>query len=329
MPSHIALLAVIISIKNNSISSYGLAKYKPSEQTSRTIRWKYFFSNNSSSQLFAPGDLVFFSGKCAVEDSQQCITVASASIVDNQNPNREFDLTSVPICVPHCMISVVVNHNAKQTEEFIYFGVECVEYNSVTGSSNVKIEMTVLYPVQSKRFKYLGSLGSNITVGNTYIVSGFFRFSDSGKIMIEATDIDYSKPPVLTFNILEISSSSSSHTHSILDIIADDIYFTSNHPSKKPSYSEHDAIPIPSSSKVLSTLPIIDVEATASVEKSNCIDLDAEDKDNNSEHNSEHEYSENENLLDENDQEEDYQPKKRKRGTKTVKKNKGKRVTRR
>ncbi|CAG8825054.1 21115_t:CDS:2, partial [Gigaspora margarita] len=34
MPSHIALLAIIIIVKNNNLFSYGLAKYKVSKQTS-------------------------------------------------------------------------------------------------------------------------------------------------------------------------------------------------------------------------------------------------------------------------------------------------------
>src|SRR5260363_34433 len=91
MPSHIALLAVIITVKNNNLSSYGYAKYKVSEQTSRTIRFKYFFSNNSPSQFFTSGDLVFISGKCVVENLEQCMTISYASIINN-NLNHEFDL---------------------------------------------------------------------------------------------------------------------------------------------------------------------------------------------------------------------------------------------
>ncbi|CAG8838904.1 24242_t:CDS:1, partial [Gigaspora margarita] len=363
MPFHIALLAVIITVKNNNLSSYGLAKYKVSEHSSRIIRFKYFFSNNSPSQFFMSGDLAFISGKCVVEKSEQCMTISYASIINN-NPNREFNLTEVPICIPHCMISVVVNRNPKRTEDFIHFGAECTEYNSVMGSSNIKMDMTILYPIQSTRFKHLGSLGSNIRVANTYLVSGLFRFSDSGKIMIEASDIDYSKSPLLTFNTPEISSSSLSNTRSIFDIIVDDIDSVAEYSSKKPSYVEHNTVSASSSSKTLPSLTIIDVEANSSLEKKDYIkkpsynedntvfasnsskilpslfgidaetNLSSEKKDNidlsinsknsNKECNSEHEYSENENLLDENRQEEDSQPKKRKRVTRIVKKDKGK-----
>src|SRR5260364_25360 len=128
MPSHIALLAVIITVKNNNLSSYGLAKYKVSKQTSRVIKFKYFFSDNSPSRFFASGDLLFVSGKCVVEKSEQYMTISYASIVDS-NPNREFDLTGVPVCIPHCMISVVVSRSPKRTEDFIHFGAECTEYN--------------------------------------------------------------------------------------------------------------------------------------------------------------------------------------------------------
>ncbi|CAG8466693.1 7432_t:CDS:1 [Racocetra fulgida] len=137
--------------------------------------------------------------------------------------------------------------------------------------------------------------------------------------MIEATDINYSKLPLLTFNTPEIASSSSSNTRSIFDIIADDVDFVADNSSKKPSYVEHSTISISSSSKT-----IVDVDANLSLEKSNYIELDAEDKNNGKEHDSEREHSKNENSLCKNDQEEDYQPKKRKRGTRIINKNKGK-----
>ncbi|CAG8817972.1 16745_t:CDS:1, partial [Racocetra persica] len=125
MPSHIALLIVISSAKNNRLCSYGLAKYKLSDQTSRNIRWKYFFPSNTLPQLFNSGDIVFISGKYVVEHSEECVTVTYASIVGTGKPEREFDLTNVPTCIPHCMISVGINRIPKTTEEFIHFGAEC------------------------------------------------------------------------------------------------------------------------------------------------------------------------------------------------------------
>ncbi|CAG8712870.1 41940_t:CDS:2 [Gigaspora margarita] len=305
MLSYIALLAVIITVKNNNLSFYGLAKYKVSEHSSCIIRFKYFFSNNSPLQFFTSNDLALISSKCVVEKSEQCMTISYASIINN-NLNCEFNLT---------------------------------EYNSVTGSFNIKMDMTILYPIQSTRFKHLGSLGSNIRVANTYLVSGLFRFSDSGKIIIEASDIDYSKSPLLTFNTSEISSFSSSNTHSIFDIIANDIDSVAKYSSKKPkpSYIEHNTVSASSSSKTLLSLTVIDIEANSflkkknyikkpfykehntvsasnsskilpslseidietnsSPEKKDNIDLNIDSKNSNIEYNSEHKYSENKNLF--------------------------------
>ncbi|CAG8474837.1 6201_t:CDS:2 [Dentiscutata erythropus] len=160
MLSHIALLIVIASAKNNR-----------------------------SSQIFNTGDIVFVCDKLLIENSEENITVTYASIIDS--------------------------------EEFIHFGVECVEYDSVTGTSIVKIEIIILYNSQSMRFKYLDASGINIKIRNTYLISGFIKFSDSGKLMIEATDFDFLKSQIYSSNITKISSDKSSKSHSILDIIAD------------------------------------------------------------------------------------------------------------
>ncbi|CAG8830726.1 11_t:CDS:2, partial [Gigaspora margarita] len=89
--------------------------------------------------------------------------ITYASIIDTRKPECKFDITGIPICTPHCMITVYVNHTPKKTEEFIYFGANCVEYNSVTGSSNIKIEITILYDSQSEIFldEYEKSMGEN------------------------------------------------------------------------------------------------------------------------------------------------------------------------
>ncbi|CAG8475557.1 22474_t:CDS:2, partial [Gigaspora rosea] len=96
------------------------------------------------------------------------------------------------------------------------------------------------------------------------------------------------------------------------------------------------------SSVTLPSLAIVNVETNSSLEKKDSIkillilnitpslllvyniELDADDKDGNEECNSEHKYSENENLLDKNGQENNDQPKKRKRVTRIIKKDKGK-----
>ncbi|CAG8490783.1 14188_t:CDS:2, partial [Cetraspora pellucida] len=161
---------VITSVGSNQLCSYGIAKYKLFDQISRTIRWKYFFPSNAIPQVFNLEDIVFIS---------KCVTIAYASIIDTGKPDREFDITGVPICTPHCMISVSVNRNPKKTKEFIHFKVECVAYNSVTGSANIKMKMIALYALQSVRFKHLDTSELNIKIENIYLISEFIKFSDS------------------------------------------------------------------------------------------------------------------------------------------------------
>ncbi|CAG8776413.1 26464_t:CDS:2, partial [Racocetra persica] len=257
MPSHIAFIVAITSVKNNRLFSYGLAKYKISNEISQTIRWKYFFPTNENPQLFATGDLVFISGKYVVENLEQCVTITYASIINSDNPNREFDVSDVPICIPHCMFSVTANRKPKEIENYIHFGVESVEYNSVTSTSAVKMQMTVLYSSQTIRFqKYLGTSGSNIKLGNTYFVSGLFKFSKSGQMIIEATDIDYLKTSILNYNIAENSSSTSSRPRSIVDIVADDIESVTTqapfkHSESSASSVDHNNIGASNSSETL------------------------------------------------------------------------------
>ncbi|CAG8803121.1 29084_t:CDS:2, partial [Gigaspora margarita] len=192
MPSHISLFVI-----------------------SHTIKWKHFFSSNESPQLFNPRDIIFISGKYVVENSEECVTVAYASIIDAGKPEREFDMIGIPVCDTHLMVSANVNRNPKKTEEFIHFGVECTEYNAITGSSNIKIEIIVLYASQSVRFKHLGLLEINIKIANNYLILEFIKFSDFGKILIEATDIDYQKSSIYYPTVSEISPDKSQKTHSI------------------------------------------------------------------------------------------------------------------
>ncbi|CAG8802612.1 8902_t:CDS:1, partial [Gigaspora margarita] len=125
------------------------------------------------------------------ENSKECVTVMYASIIDARKPEHEFDMTGVPVCDPHLIVSANVNHISKKTKEVIHFEVECTENNAITGSSNIKMEMIVLYASQFVRFKYLGLLGINIKIANNYLISEFIKFSNSVKILIKATDIDY------------------------------------------------------------------------------------------------------------------------------------------
>ncbi|CAG8829969.1 21172_t:CDS:2 [Gigaspora margarita] len=224
MPLHVALLVAITSVKKQSLFSYGFAKYKFLKEISQTIRWKYFFPTNKQPQQFTPSDLVFISGKYIIENLEQCITISYASIINNENPNYKFNISDVPEYVPHCMISVIANCKLKEVEDYVHFGVESFEYNSITGSSDVKMQITVLYSSQAIRFqKYLGISSSNIKLRNTYFMSGFFKFLKSGQIIIEAIDINYLRTSTLNYNTFENSSLIKSSNRSIIDIIANDI----------------------------------------------------------------------------------------------------------
>ncbi|CAG8613917.1 21369_t:CDS:1 [Racocetra persica] len=225
MVSHVSLLVVIITAKNSSSCSQGLAKYKIYEELSQTIKFKYFFSTNQSPHVLANGNLVFISGKYIVENSEPCFTIAYSSII-GKNPNYGFDMTAIPICIPHCIYSVIVNREPKEVKEFIHFGAETVEYNSVTGKPDVKIDLTIIYPSQSSRFKYLGPSGSNIKSLSTYFISGFLKFSKSGKMMIEATNVDYLKTSTISITASKTSSLTIANTLSIIDLIDDDIDLT-------------------------------------------------------------------------------------------------------
>ncbi|CAG8449294.1 6787_t:CDS:1, partial [Scutellospora calospora] len=50
MPSHVALIIAIISVKNSRLCSYSLAKYKISNEISQMIIQKYFFPTNKQPQ---------------------------------------------------------------------------------------------------------------------------------------------------------------------------------------------------------------------------------------------------------------------------------------
>ncbi|CAG8689587.1 16995_t:CDS:2, partial [Racocetra fulgida] len=207
MVSYALLLVVVISVKNSPSCSQGLAKYKLTRELSQTIKFKYFFPTNQPYQTFANGDIIFISGKYIVENSEPCFTIAYVSIVDNKNPNREFDMSDVPITIPIAYTLIYL------------LWCETVEYNS----PNIKMDMTIIYPHKSPRFKYLGDLGSNIKLRSSYVISGLFKFSKSGKMMIEATDIDYLKTSTISINQSESLSSITANGSSIIDIIDDDI----------------------------------------------------------------------------------------------------------
>ncbi|CAG8467699.1 10788_t:CDS:10, partial [Scutellospora calospora] len=115
------------------------------------------------------------------------IVCGGGSIVDNENPNHKFDLSNIPITIPHSIYFVTVTRQLKNVGDFIHFGAETIQYNSVTGNSDIKIDMT------------------------------------SEKMIIEATDIDYLRTSSINIGESESSHSTISDTLLIIDIIDDDI----------------------------------------------------------------------------------------------------------
>ncbi|CAG8699650.1 14077_t:CDS:1, partial [Dentiscutata heterogama] len=200
----------------------------------------------------------------------------------------------------------------------------CVEYNAVTRTPNVKMQITVLYSSQSVRFqKYLGPSGSNIKLGNTYFISGLIKFSTSGKMMLEATDVDYLKTLNMNYNVSESSSSTGPSTRTIIDIIADDVESVTAQKQEEhmDSLVKYDTTATRKSSENLSEIINADAKSNPSHGRKkfgqmNYVDLDTEE--DKKEILSEHEdkvtdLNEEANSQEENKESEDHQPKKRKR----------------
>ncbi|CAG8848808.1 8570_t:CDS:2, partial [Racocetra persica] len=137
-----------------------------------------------------------------------CLTVASANILDAGYSNHEFSIANIPLCIPHCMLSVFVTRTPQKVNDFIYFGKECLEYNAITRS--------------------------NIKLDNVYLISGFIKFSTFSNLMIEATNIDYIRKN-MNSNIFE-SFSSLPSTRSIIDIIANNIESATTSTQKQDHY---------------------------------------------------------------------------------------------
>ncbi|CAG8668434.1 2436_t:CDS:1, partial [Racocetra fulgida] len=285
--------------------------------------------------------LVFISGKFIVENSEPCFTIAYSSIVDNGNPNREFDLSNVPITIPHSMYFVTATRQPKNVGDFIHFGAETIQYNSVTGNSDIKMDMTIIYSLHSSRFKYLGHLGSNIKLRSNYFVSGLFKFSKSGKMMIEATDIDYLRTSTINIGGSESSHSTMSNAPSIIDIIDDDIDSTvkkapqdqygSVKKSVNPVNADVEAAPSYSSKKYHTINADIEAGPSHDSKKYHTTTEDYQSDEKQSDHENGNE-GDNENATDlacddefqDIEEQEESQPKKRKRAPKKATKGKGK-----
>ncbi|CAG8546514.1 44357_t:CDS:2 [Gigaspora margarita] len=134
---------------------------------SQTIKFKYFFPTDQPLQMFANGDIVFILGKFIVENLEPCFTIAYPTIINSDNPNHEFNTSDIPMSMLHCLYSVIANREPKKVANFIHFGVEIVEYNSITSKSNVKMDMTIIYPSESPSLSIW--MSANATNANTRI----------------------------------------------------------------------------------------------------------------------------------------------------------------
>ncbi|CAG8471719.1 36876_t:CDS:2 [Gigaspora margarita] len=163
----------------------------------------------------------------SVKNNSLCGNISAIyTWIDDKNPNHKFDMSDVSICILHCMFSVIFNHIPKEVENFIHFGIETIEYNSVTGPSNVRMQMTVLYSSKSIRLQnYLGTSGSNIKLYNAYIISGLIKFSqtDNIKSIITQTPLNHIESTTYSvksddINVSKLSKTSSDKMQSNSDI---------------------------------------------------------------------------------------------------------------
>ncbi|CAG8820186.1 2139_t:CDS:1 [Dentiscutata erythropus] len=114
MPIHIALIVIITNVKSSHLCSQGSAKYKLPNETFQIIQWKYFFPINEPLQVITTGDIVFFSGKYVIENSDQCLTVGYASILSTRNSSHEFNIINIPPYIPHFMFLASVTRVPKK-----------------------------------------------------------------------------------------------------------------------------------------------------------------------------------------------------------------------
>ncbi|CAG8602726.1 2592_t:CDS:2 [Cetraspora pellucida] len=190
MVSHVTLFVEIVSVKTNHLCSYGLANYKLSKDLFQSIKFKYFFPTDQPITTFESGDIVFISGKYIIENTEPYFTIAYSTVINDAKPDHVSEITNLPICIPYYIYSVTINHEPKKVNEFIHFGAEAIEYNSVTTKPDIKMDIIIVYPLQSPKFKYLGPLGSNLKLRANYFVSGSSLVTPHAPSIIDLIDDD-------------------------------------------------------------------------------------------------------------------------------------------
>ncbi|CAG8471742.1 16370_t:CDS:2, partial [Dentiscutata heterogama] len=151
------------------------------------------------------------------------------------------------------------------------------------------MEIIVIYSTQSVRFRHLSVLGSNIKRGNIYLISGFVKFSDSDN---------------------------SPKSRTIIDIIADDIEFSTAQTFNNQSFTNRDGTTAStSSSNIFPTFTYTDTGVNSTSDIKDYPNSGTEKNDKPQTNHEEVLFSdENNKSTGENEHEEDEeQPKKRKR----------------
>ncbi|RIB21038.1 hypothetical protein C2G38_2034720 [Gigaspora rosea] len=226
MPIHASIVVFITTKNENNAFTQGMAQYQSSENTFATVHWKRF---NDLKVDFSVGDIVSVAGKFVIENSEQFITIASATIVNKENSKDEFDAQLISLNTPHVMFNVTVTRDLKTSGDTVHFGVETHEYNSCTGNRDIHMPITVFYPVQRSRFNHLSS---NLKINKPLMVSGFLHLIKTTVIMVEATDVDFLKQET-NYNITKNPFQTTTHSFTNLDRIAEEIHATTSLPIKE------------------------------------------------------------------------------------------------
>ncbi|RIB30601.1 hypothetical protein C2G38_2152240 [Gigaspora rosea] len=88
-----------------------------------------FITTKNENNSFIYGDIVSIAGKFVIENSEQFITIALATVVDKKDSTDEFNSEIIPF---HLIFNATVARDLKTSSETIHFGVETREYNSCT-----------------------------------------------------------------------------------------------------------------------------------------------------------------------------------------------------
>ncbi|RIB04591.1 hypothetical protein C2G38_2221958 [Gigaspora rosea] len=196
-----------------------MVQYQPLENIFSTIYWKHFDSLDKSNNNFSVGDIVSIAGKFGIENLEQFITIASATIVDKKDSTDEFNSEIIPFNTLYLIFNATVTRDLKTSGETIHFRVETCKYNSCTRNCDIHIPITIYYPIQCSRFNHLRT---NLKIGKLLMISGFLYIIKSTVTIIEAMDVDYLKQEI-SYNTSKNLFQTNTHPFIDLNRIADEI----------------------------------------------------------------------------------------------------------